>query len=101
MTLTDRHLRLCAYIISEEIGRRQRFGHQIPSALRDLDAALNCALSADGHETLPTTPDPSRWKTTEQLAAESGCTARTVRRRAAAAGAVKIGGQWIFDQEQT
>jgi hypothetical protein len=34
--LADKHIRLAAYFIGEEIQRRQRFGHPIPAALHEL-----------------------------------------------------------------
>jgi hypothetical protein len=100
--LSDRHIRIAAYFVGQEIVRRRRFGHPIPAALHDLAAALTSALSAPGQASGTTTPDPSRWKTTDQLATEWGCTSRTVRRSAAAAGGRKIHDRWVFeDQEQT
>lgn len=99
--LSERHIRQAAYWIGEEIERRRRFGHPIPPSLGDLFAVLNCEVSARGRESGVTAPDPSRWKTTKQLAAELGCNARTVRRRAAEAGGRKIHDRWVFDQEDT
>jgi hypothetical protein len=96
--LADKHVRLASYIVGEEIVRRRRFGHPIPQALRELDAALSRALCAAAQ---PETPVVKGLKTTTELAREWRCSAMTVRRRAAAAGARKLGNQWIFDQEQT
>lgn len=91
-----RYVRLAAYVVGEELARRQRYGHPIPQALHQLLAALNSALSVCGQ---PAPPDVSRLKTTKQLATEWGCTARTVRRKAAAAGGRKIHNRWIFEED--
>ena len=96
--LSDRPHRVCAWVISEEIARRQRRGVPVPQALRDTLAAVNRELSVCGQSAAPVL---SRLKTTEQLAAEWNCTPRTVRRRAAVSGARKIHGLWIFDEEDT
>ncbi|WP_155771488.1 hypothetical protein [Mycobacterium asiaticum] len=80
----------------EEIRRRQRFGHPVPSTLRDLLDALNCELSAEGN---PAPPDAPAWKTTKELAAEWGCTPRTVRNKAAAAGGKLVAGRYIFPED--
>ena len=65
--------------------------------LRELAAALNSTLAADGH---PTESVLSRLKTTKQLAAEWGCSTRTVRRKAEKAGGRKIDGRrWVFRGE--
>jgi hypothetical protein len=97
--IEHRHLRVLSWIVTDEIARRQLYGHPIPPALRDVHAALQRELSAAGQ---PDTPVLSRLKTTEQLAAEWGCSARTVRRRAAATGARKLpSGHWVFEEGQT
>ena len=92
--LTDKHIRLAAYFIGEEIQRRQRFGYPIPQSLRELPDALNRALFADEQPSVPVLP---RLKTTKELAAEWKCSPMTVRRKAEAAGGRKIDGRWIFE----
>jgi hypothetical protein len=94
--LTPQHISRAAHLAGEEIRRRQRFGHPVPSSLRDLLDALNSELSAGGN---PTPPNAPAWKTTKQLAAEQGCTPRTVRNKAAAAGGQLVGGRWIFPED--
>lgn len=90
------HIVRAAYWLGEEISRRQRFGQPVPTALRETLNALNRELSARGN---PAPPDSATWKTTKQLAAQWGCTPRTVRNRAAAAGGQFVGGRWIFPEE--
>jgi hypothetical protein len=94
--LAQHHISRAAHLAEEEIRRRQRFGHPVPSSLRDLLGALNRELSAAGNPTPPNTP---AWKTTTDLAAEWGCTTRTVRNKAKAAGGQLIAGRWIFPEE--
>lgn len=96
--VSDELLQLAAYVVGQELDRRRRFGHPIPPVLRNLETALGQAMSANGPPPRPTTLDSSRLKTTADLAAEWQCTTRTVRRRAAASGAEKVGGRWLFDQ---
>lgn len=97
MTVLTHHLRVAAYVVGQEIERRRRYGHPIPAAMREALDAINSALSVDGRAAVPVL---SRLKTTEQLAAEWGCRPRTVRRKAAAAGAKKIGRQWLFEDQE-
>jgi hypothetical protein len=94
--LTPQHISRAAHWVGEEIRRRQRFGHPVPSALRDLLDALNRELSAGGN---PIPPDAPAWKTTKQLAAQWGCTPKTVRNKAKAAGGRKFNGRWIFPED--
>lgn len=95
MTGPDRQLiSEAAYVIGDAIGRLQVSRQRIPLRWPRLLDALNRALSAGGHSERV---DLSALKTTEQLAAEWGCTARTVRRKAEAAGARKVNG-WIFPE---
>lgn len=103
MSLSGRHVRLAAYVIGEEVKRRRLFGHPTPPELLEVHHALQQEMTARGHETSPAVVDPSRWKTTDQLAAQWHCSPRTVRRRAAAAGARKIHNRWLFcdDPEDT
>jgi hypothetical protein len=91
--LTPQHINRAARLAGEEIRRRQRFGHPVPSSLRDLLDALNRELSAGGN---PKPPDAPAWKTTKELAAEWGCVPRTVRNKAEAAGGKLIGGRWLI-----
>lgn len=90
------HLRVAAYILGEELAHRRRNGHPIPAALLETHAALLSALSDHGHQTSTRT---AQFKTTRQLAAEWGCTTRTVRRKAHAAGGHKIGGHWLLPED--
>lgn len=98
--VSEAHLRLVVYVVSEELDRRRRFGHPVPLALRDLETALTQAMSANGHLARRIGSHPSRLKTTAELATEWQCSTRTARRRAAAAGAEKVGGRWIFEQRR-
>lgn len=91
--LTPQHVKRAAHLASEEIRRRRRFGHPVPSTLRELLDALNRELSAGGS---PAPPDAPPWRTTKELAAEWGCTPRTVRNKAKAAGGKLIGGRWFI-----
>lgn len=94
--LAAHHISAAAYLIGQVIEERRRFGHPIPPWLRDLEAALNRELSAGGNQ-----PHPDRpvWKTTKQLAAEWGCTTRTVRNRARAAGGELVAGRWLIRED--
>ncbi|ULE32582.1 hypothetical protein [Mycobacterium sp. IDR2000157661] len=94
--LSRHHISRAAYWIGEEIRRRQQFGITVPTALRDLHAALNRELSAAGK---PQHPDSPAWKTTKQLADEWGCTPKTVRNRARAAGMKPVAGRYIFPED--
>lgn len=96
MTDPDRQLiSEAAYVIGDAIGRLQVSRQRIPLRWPRLLDALNRTLSAGGHRERV---DLSALKTTEQLATEWGCTARTVRRKAEAAGARKVNG-WIFPED--
>lgn len=95
MTVLTHHLRVAAYVVGQEIERRRRYGHPIPAAMREALDAINSALFAGEHADEPVMP---RFKTTKELAAEWNCTPMTVRRKAAAAGAQKIGGRWLFKE---
>jgi hypothetical protein len=95
---TDRDRQLigeAAYVITDAMRRLNISGEQIPLRWPRLLDALNRELSAGGHRDRV---DLSALKTTEQLAAEWGCTTRTVRRKAEAAGGRKVNG-WIFLEE--
>lgn len=94
--IARQHISQAAYWIGEEIRRRQRYGTPVPNGLRELHAALNRELSAGGK---PAHTDSPAWKTTKQLATEWGCTSRTVRNRAQAAGGQLIAGRWIFPED--
>lgn len=94
--LAPQYVRAAAYVVGEEIRRRQQFGHPVPLSLRELEAALNCAMSAREHRERR---DLSTLRTTKQLAAEWRCTTRTVRRKAEAAGGQLIAGRWIFPED--
>lgn len=83
------------YVIREAICRLNIAGERIPLRWPRLLDGLNRRLSADGH---PGRVDLSALKTTEQLAAEWGCTPRTVRRKAEATGGRKVNG-WIFQED--
>lgn len=96
--LADRDIRLAAQVVAGELARRRQFGHPIPQWMRDLHDTLDRAVCADKQ---PPQPVLQRLKTTTELAREWGCHPMTVRRRAKAAGARKIGAQWIFDEEDT
>lgn len=84
-----------AFAIRDAMHRLNASGSQIPPRWRLLLVALNRRLSAGGRRDRV---DLSALKTTAQLAAEWGVTARTVRRKAEAAGARKING-WIFPED--
>ena len=96
MTGTDRQLvGEAAFVIADAIRLLRVSGQRIPLRWPRLLDALNRSLSAGGHRE---GVDLSALKTTEQLAAEWGCHARTVRRKAEAAGARKVNG-WIFPED--
>lgn len=97
--LSPRHLRIAAYVVGEDLARRSRFGHPVPAALRDLEAALRRAiLSESGHETCTSDDAESCLETAEQLAERIGVTARTIRRNATRYGGTKVGDQWVFSK---
>ncbi|ODR06424.1 hypothetical protein BHQ21_11585 [Mycobacterium sherrisii] len=94
MTDTDRLLGEAAFVIGDVIAMLRVSRRRIPLRWLRLLDALNRSLSAGGHRERV---DLSALKTTKQLAAEWGCDARTVRRKAAAAGGRKVHG-WIFPE---
>ncbi|BBY67561.1 hypothetical protein [Mycolicibacterium helvum] len=95
MTDLDRQLLgEAAYVIRDAIHRLNVSREQIPPRWPRLLDALNRRLSAGGHRDRV---DLSALKTSKQLAAEWGCTPRTVTRKAEAAGARKVNG-WIFPE---
>lgn len=95
LTDTDRRLiSEAAFVIGDAIALLRMTGHRIPRRWPRLLDALNRALSAGGHRE---PVDLSALKTTKQLAAEWGCDARTVRRKAETAGGRKVHG-WIFPE---
>ena len=65
--LADPHLRIAAYVVGQELARRQRNAVPISQPLRELDDALNSALFADEQ---PDRSDPRNWKETKGLAGE-------------------------------
>ncbi|MFA1705520.1 hypothetical protein ACDT10_21720 [Mycobacterium intracellulare] len=96
MTRTDRQLiGEAAFVIHEAISRLNVAGERIPLRWPRLLNDLISTLSAGGHRGRG---DLSALKTTEQLADEWGCHARTVRRKAKAAGGRKVNG-WIFPED--
>lgn len=96
MTDPDRQLiGEAAYVIRDAIHRLNVSGERIPLRWPRLLDALNRRLSVGGHRDRV---DLSALKTTEQLASEWGCTARTVRRKAEAADGRKVNG-WIFQED--
>lgn len=95
MTDHDRQLiGEATHVIADAIRLLNVSGQRLPLRWPKTLAALNRRLSADGQ---PKRVDLSALKTTEQLASEWGCTARTVRRKAEAAGGRKVNG-WIFPE---
>lgn len=95
MNRTDRQLfGEAAYVLGEAMSRLTVAGQRVPLRWPRLHTALIRRLSAGGH---PERVGLSALKTTEQLATEWGCHARTVRRKAEAAGARKVNG-WIFPE---
>lgn len=96
MTSSDRQLiGEAAYVLGEAMSRLNIAGHRIPLRWPRLHAALIRRLSAGGQAERV---DLSGLKTTKQLAAEWRCHARTVRRKAEAAGGRKVNG-WIFPED--
>ncbi|SLE60961.1 Uncharacterised protein [Mycobacteroides abscessus subsp. massiliense] len=96
MTDSDRQLiGEAAFVIADAIRLLRVSGQRIPLRWPRLLNALNRSLSAGGHRE---PVDLSALKTTKQLAAEWGCDARTVRRKAETAGARKVNG-WIFPED--
>lgn len=96
--LTDTDRRLigeAAFVIGDVIALLRVSGQRIPLRWLRLLDALNRSLSAAGHRERV---DLSALKTTKQLAAEWGCDARTVRRKAEVAGGRKVHG-WIFPED--
>jgi hypothetical protein len=96
MTDPDRQLLgEAAFVVADAMHRLNVSGERIPLRWPEVLAALNRALSAGGHRERG---DLSALKTTKQLAAEWGCTPRTVTRKAEAAGGRKVNG-WIFPED--
>ncbi|AFM19467.1 hypothetical protein Mycch_4769 [Mycolicibacterium chubuense NBB4] len=96
LTDTDRRLiSEAAFVIADAIALLRVSRHRIPLRWLRLLDALNRCLSAGGHRERV---DLSALKTTKQLAAEWGCDARTVRRKAETAGGRKVNG-WIFPED--
>ena len=94
--LSDRQLRICAWIVSEELARRQRFGHAVPAAFRDLHAALLREVSQPRHLIVEITHTAARLVTAAELAASHGVSTRTVQRRARKQGIQLTGGRYLF-----
>lgn len=99
--LSDRHVHVAAFVVGEEIARRQRFGHPIPAPLRDLHAALNREVSGGGPETCEAPAAPRGLETAQQQAERLGVSERTIRRRAAKAGTPRTAGRYIFTRQET
>lgn len=89
----------CLYLVGDDIERRTRYGHPVPTMLRDLHRRLALALSGHGRETAETDSTPTQFETTAEKADRLGVTPRTIRRRAQASGARRVGHQWIFERE--
>ncbi len=100
--MTPRTIRLAAYFIGRDIKRLHDAGEHIAPELLEVRAALHREMvSAVGQESSAKVLDASSLKTTNEVAAEQGCSPRTVRRRAALTGATKIHGRYIFADEDT
>ncbi|MFZ0715920.1 hypothetical protein [Mycobacterium sp.] len=96
--MTDRDQQLMAeatFVLADAIHLLNISGQRIPHRWPKTLAALNRRLSVDGQ---PERANLSVLKTTEQLASEWGCHARTIRRKAEAAGGRKVNG-WIFPED--
>jgi len=107
--LAERHVSQCAYVVEQEIVRRQIAGIPIPTALTNLHRALLDELSVDrlrrrwqleasgsGPGIAESAPGPEQLESTADVAERLGVTDRTVRRRAARQGVPKVGGRYLF-----
>jgi hypothetical protein len=107
--LSERHLRQAAYVVGEEIARRQRTGIPIPQVLKDLRRALADELSiqglrrgwlgelsASGHDRSQNAAAPGELESTTDVAERLGISDRSVRRQAAREGVPKVGGRYLF-----
>lgn len=92
------HISAAAYLIGQVLDERRRFGHPIPSWLRDLHEAFSRAVSANGHQTCQTGSAPSRLETTAEQAQRLGVSERTIRRRAAREGVNRTAGRYLFER---
>lgn len=110
--LDEQHLRRCAYVVAEEIRRRNIAAIPVPQALTDLHRALADELSvqqvrrrwqqdvaASGHDIAQTLTGAGGLESTADFAARLGLSERTARRRAAASGAQRIGNRWVFPRQ--
>lgn len=98
MTLSARHLKGAAYIVGQELARRQRHNIPIPQYLRDLYPALLREVSESGHVSCQTRTGPAELETTAQIAKRLGISERTVRRHAARNGIKPIAGRYLFER---
>ncbi|AVH21173.1 hypothetical protein [Nocardia cyriacigeorgica] len=94
--MTPDAIRAAAYVVAHEIRRHRRDRTPVPRWLLDLDREVSAELSALGHRAVPTAEDAPPLKSAEDVAADIGCSVRTVRRRAAQLGGHKIAGHWVF-----
>ena len=109
--LSPAHIRQAAWLVGEEISRRNIAAIPVPRALRDLHRALldelsvqnlrrqwQQELSASGQQPGQIYSAPGELESTADVAQRLGCSERTVRRHAAANGAHRIGGRYLFDR---
>ncbi|MBV7701917.1 hypothetical protein NOVA_03965 [Nocardia nova] len=92
-------VRAAAYVVASELRQRRRWGRPVPRWLVDLDRDLTTELTALGHRGMSSDDDGAGWRSTDDVAAEIGCSARTVRRKAPELGGHKVGAVWVFPTE--
>lgn len=94
--LTDRQLRIAAYIVGEEIARRQRFGNAVPDAFRSVHSALVREVCRDRDSFACENTHGAARLTATELAQRLGVSTRTVQRRAAAQNIPMTAGRYLF-----
>ena len=97
MSLSPRHIRIAAYVVSEELARRRRSGVPIPAWALELHRALACELADHGHESSAAPTQPATLETVAERDQRLGVRQRTVRRYARRTGAQRLGHAWIFE----
>ncbi|MEV0436000.1 hypothetical protein [Nocardia sp. NPDC050413] len=89
-------IRVAHYVAVKELQRLHNDGQRIPRWLAEHERRLRQDMAALGHRAVPGPLEQQGWRTCSDIAEEEQCSTRTVRRRAARLGAMKIGNHWWF-----
>ncbi|MBJ7341614.1 helix-turn-helix domain-containing protein [Mycolicibacterium sp.] len=117
MTLSNKTIHRCAWVVGEDIARRQRLGIPIPQALTDTHRELLDELSAErlrrdwtrearemsdsGHAASQIDSSTGELETSAEVAQRLGISDRHVRRHAAELGGKRVGNRWVYPREES